>query len=267
MLIRSPEARRALAPVFAVILALGSWLSMPGCGPTEEAFEDEEWDTSAQAPPPAEAPAISPAPLPPPAEPAATVASPGAALAMRVDSLTKANLMLQGQVDALTAENRTLRTRVGELEARARSAQAPAAIMTPAPSAPPRAPVNPSSDLKAAYSDALDQFMNRNYQEAIAQFEGILQANPKMELADNCTYWIGESYYALKNYTEAMRHFERVLDYPSSGKKPYAQYMIGNSQLALGNRAAARDAFTAVVSAYGGNALVPKAQAKLARLN
>lgn len=251
----SPDAGRSTVPMLAAVVLLGAALCATGCGPTEEAFEDEEWETTS-APPSSDAPALSAAPLVPPttAEPSA------AALSSRADSLTKANLMLQGQVDALTAENRTMRGRIAELETRLRAGQAPA------PAATAAAPVSPSSDLKAAYADALDQYMKRNYQQAVEQFEAILQANPRMDLADNCTYWIGESYYALKNYGEATRQFERVLGYTSSGKKPYAQYMIGNSQLALGNRDAARDAFNAVVSSYPTSPLVPKAQAKLSRL-
>jgi TolA-binding protein len=71
---------------------------------------------------------------------------------------------------------------------------------------------------------------------------------------------------ALHNYGEATRQFERVLEFPSSGKKPYAQLMIGNAQLALGNRDAARDAYNTLVSSYPSSPLVSKAQAKLARL-
>ena len=253
--IRSPHAGRFTLPMLASVVLLGAAVCLTGCGPTEEAFEDEEWETTS-TPPPSDAPVMSPAPLYPP-----TTADPStAALSSRADSLMKANLMLQGQVDALTAENRTMRGRIAELETQLRPGQGPAAATTAA------LHVSPSSDLQAAYAEALDQYMKRNYQPAIRQFEAILQANPRSDLADNCTYWIGESYYALKNYGEATRQFERVLDYASSGKKPYAQYMIGNSQLALGNRDAARDAFNAVVSTYPTSPLVPKAQAKLSRL-
>jgi tol-pal system protein YbgF len=254
-----PEARHSAVPMLAVALLVGAGVCLTGCGPTEEAIEDEEWETTS-TPPPAEAPAISPAPLVPPSQevPPGSPAPSASALAYRADSLMKANLVLKGQVDALTAENRTMRGRVAELEAQLRGAPGTAQA------AP--ASVSPSSDLKAAYAEALDQYMSRNYQSAIRQFEAILQANPQTDLADNCTYWIGESYYALKNYTEATRQFGRVLGYASSGKKPYAQFMIGNSQLALGNRDAARDAFNAVVSSYPTSPLVPKAEAKLARL-
>jgi tol-pal system protein YbgF len=261
MVTLSPEARGYGLPTLAVVLLLGAGLCLTGCGPTEEALEDEEWETTS-TPPPAEAPVLSPAPVVSPA-PGVSPGSAGpsaSALASKADSLMKANLALKGQVDALTAENRTMRGRIAELETQLRGAQGAV------PAAPAAVSVSPSSDLKAAYAEALDQYMNRNYQSAIQQFEAVLQANPRTDLADNCTYWIGESYYALKNYTEAIRQFERVLDYPSSGKRPYAQFMIGNSLLALGNRDAARDAFNAVVSSYPTSPLVSKAQAKLARL-
>jgi len=249
MVTLSPEARRSEAPMLAVVFLLGAGICLTGCGPTEETFEDEEWGTTS-TPPPSEAPVMSPAPVVPPAAPPSYY----------TDSLRSVILMLQGQVDALTAENKTMRGRIAELESKPRDVRAPA------PAAPAATYVSPSSDLKAAYAEALDQFMNRNYQSAIQQFEAILQANSGTDLADNCTYWIGESYYALKNYGEATRQFERVLEYPSSGKKPYAQLMIGNAQMALGNRDAARNAYNALVSTYPTSTLVPKAQEKLARM-
>jgi len=243
----SPDAPRSRVLMPALVLLFSAGVCLTGCGPTEETFEDEEWEATSTTPP-EQTGVISPAPVVPPA------ASP----ASTIDSLMRTNLVLQGQVDALTAENRAMRGRIAEMEGRLREPQAPA---TPA-----TAHVSPSSDLKAAYADALDQYMSRDYQSAIRQFEAILQTNAQTDLADNCTYWIGESYYGLKNYGEATRQFARVLEYPSSGKKPYAQFMIGNSQLALGNRDAARDAFNAVVSSYPTSPLVAKAQAKLSRL-
>ena len=74
------------------------------------------------------------------------------------------------------------------------------------------------------------------------------------------------SQYALGNYTNAINRFETVLGFPESAKKPYAQLMIGNAYSALGNAAAARDAYNSVISTYPTSALVAKAQEKLARL-
>jgi tol-pal system protein YbgF len=120
--------------------------------------------------------------------------------------------------------------------------------------------------MRSAYQAALDQFMARNYQAAIEQFQALLQSDINKELADNCHYWIGESYYALRDYNQAIQHFQEVFNFPGSGKRPYAQLMIGNAYAALGNTDAAREAYNTVVNTYQTSSLVSKAQEKLARL-
>ncbi len=118
----------------------------------------------------------------------------------------------------------------------------------------------------AAYNAALDQYMAHNYSGAIQQFESLLKGGIGDDLAPNCHYWIGEANYGQRNYEEAIGNFQKVFDYPKSGKKPYAQLMIGNAYAAMGNTAAAREAYNALVSNYPTSALVSKAQERLARL-
>lgn len=218
-----------------VLSMLGTILVMVGCGPSEEAME-EDWET-----------------LP--------TVSPTAQMEFRIDSLINENRRMNDQVEALAAENRSLRARIAELETRLTEA------MAKKPEPPPQpVPVVASGDMRAAYSAALDQFMSRNYRAAINQFEALIAGGVSADLVDNCHYWIGESQYALGNYTDAINRFETVLGFPESAKKPYAQLMIGNAYSALGNTAAARDAYNAVISSYPASALVAKAQEKLARL-
>ena len=42
-------------------------------------------------------------------------------------------------------------------------------------------------------------------------------------MADNCHYWLGESYYGDKKYSEAIKHFDEVLGYRKSEKKGVAR--------------------------------------------
>jgi len=214
---------------------VGAVLVIIGCGPSEEATEDD-WETM---------PTVSPT----------------AQMEYRIDSLNNENRRMSDQVEALAAENRSLRARIAELETRLTET----ASKKPEP-APQPVPVVASGDTRAAYSAALDQFMSRNYNGAIAQFQALLTGGVGADLVDNCHYWIGESQYALGNYSEAIRQFETVLGYQQSAKKPYAQLMIGNSYSALGNSSAARDAYNAVINTYPSSSLVTKAQEKLARL-
>jgi tol-pal system protein YbgF len=228
---QSPGVRMKAFRIFA-LCAMGLSVLAFGCGPSEESLEDD-WETT---------PTVSPT----------------AQLEYRIDSLQNEGRRMNDQVDALAAENRSLRARIAELETSLSEA-------TTAPPTPPPVAI-PAGDMRAGYSTALDQFMSRNYEGAIQQFEGLLSAGIGEDLADNCHYWVGESYYALGRYNEAISRFETVLSYPTSGKKPYAQLMIGNSYAALGNSSSARDAYNAVVSSYPASSLVGKAQQKLARL-
>ena len=117
-----------------------------------------------------------------------------------------------------------------------------------------------------SYDNALQLFRDRNYKEAIRSFEGVLTSGVEQTLADNCRYWIGECYYGLRQYREAITQFKAVLELQRTGKKAEAQFMIGNCYLALGDKGSARDAFEKVMSEYPVSPLAARAKSKLARL-
>jgi len=208
--------------------ALGLAVIAVGCGSSEE--DTESWETT---------PATTAAPAPD----------------AKVDSLKMENRRIKEQMDALANENRTLTARNAELETKLTEAAAKPAVTAAAP----------VTDVSGAYNAALGEFKRKNFQEAANQFQAILSTGTE-KLADNCHYWIGESMYGMRKYDEAIKQFETVLGYPGSGKRPYAQLMIGNSYLGLGDKAAAKDAYNKLVSTYPSSSLVEKAKEKLSRL-
>jgi len=220
-------------------IAMGLAVGAVGCGSSEE--ETEGWESS----------------QPTPTTGAATTEAQPATAA---DSMKNESRRLKEQIDALAAENRTLTARNAELETKLNEAATkPAATPAPATTA---APVG---DVSGAYNTALGEFKKKNFQEAANQFEAIINSGTD-KLVDNCHYWMGESYYGMKKYDEAIKHFETVLGYSGSGKRPYAQLMIGNSYLAMGDKAAAKDAYSKLVSTYPASSLVEKAKEKLAKI-
>ena len=231
----SPRVRpsRLFDVVPALVIAMS--LATFGCGPSEEATEETGFEP--------------------------TVA-PTARLEYRIDSLQNENRRLRDQVDAVSAENRRITAKNAELETR----QAEPGIAVAPTVAPKPVATAPTAEGKEGYVAALDQFKSRNYQGAIEQFNALLNSSVEEGLVDNCQYWIGESYYALKDYGEAIKHFETVLNAKTSGKKPYAQLMLGHSYAALGNTAAAKEAYNKLVANYPASPLVSKAQARLAKL-
>lgn len=57
-----------------------------------------------------------------------------------------------------------------------------------------------------------------NYEEAGQAFQEFLQLYPQQELAGNAAYWLGESYYARKDYQRSAQIFARIKNYPGSSK-------------------------------------------------
>ncbi|MDB4285513.1 tol-pal system protein YbgF, partial [bacterium] len=58
-----------------------------------------------------------------------------------------------------------------------------------------------------------------NYQKAILEFEEFVANHSDHDLADNAQYWIGECYYAQKNFDLAVVEFGKVDTYFESGNK------------------------------------------------
>jgi tol-pal system protein YbgF len=208
-------------------------LSTLGCGASEESTE--EWEST-------------------------PTDSPTARLEYRADSLTNENRRMKDQIDALSVENRNLTARNAELETRLNEAMA-SPKATPAPATAPS-----SGGSNADYEAALSLVRKKDFTAAIQQFDALLKGGIQEDLAGNCHYWIGESYYAMRKYDDAQKHFEMVFDYKRSHKKEDAQLMIGNCLLASGNKAGAKEAYQKLVSNYPGSPLAKKAQDKLAKL-
>jgi tol-pal system protein YbgF len=206
--------------------------ALAGCGSSEEAYIEEQPD---QAP----------------------VVSEQAKLQYKVDSLMNENRRLTDQIDAVTSENRKLTAKNAELETK---------LTETATAPPPKTPAMIGAGPTAAYNAALDMFNSRNYSGAIEQFQGLLNSGSAGDLADNCQYWIGESYYGMGKYQEALKNFQLVLDYKRSGKIPYALLMSGNCEAALGNKAAAVESYQRVMSEFPTSPVAEKAKGKLGKM-
>lgn len=118
-----------------------------------------------------------------------------------------------------------------------------------------------------SYEAALDQFRAANYPGAIAGFNGFLKAYPDSQLAVNAQYWIGYSYYSLKDYKTALAHQQKlVAAYPGNAKVPDALLNIAANQIALNNLAAARKTLEDIVAKYPGTNAATLAARRLSAL-
>ena len=133
------------------------------------------------------------------------------------------------------------------------------------PSSQPSTQPVSSSDYGYRYQEALDTYHQHEYQQALNQFEQLLASDMNNDLSDNAQYWIGECYYAMGRYQEAIMAFEKVFTFRYSNKNDYAQFKIGQSYFKLGDKERANQEFQQLIDTYPDSELVPRARDYLAK--
>ena len=149
----------------------------------------------------------------------------------------------------------------------AKTAQtAPAVAGTPPAAAVATPPVDPQAE-SADYEAALKLFRDGNHAGAIAGFKAFLKTYPDSALAPNAQYWVGYSYYALKDYKSSLAQQQKlVAAYPASAKVPDAMLNIAANQIALKNVAGARKTLEELVAKYPGTPAATQASRRLSAL-
>ena len=110
-----------------------------------------------------------------------------------------------------------LDTRLRRFEGPA-SSPAPGAAVTPGASAASGPAAEPVvGDENKAYEAAQTLRRNGNYQAAIVAFQSFILQYPKSSLAHRAQYWIGDSYYNLRDFKNAIASQQKLLStYPDS---------------------------------------------------
>ena len=126
----------------------------------------------------------------------------------------------------------------------------------------------PDEQELAFYRQNYELVQAGDFHGAFQGFRHFLQQHPRSALASNAQYWIGECYYGQRQYTQAIREFERVLThYPSSQKVPAALLKIGYSHLGLQDPKTARLMFRQLVRAHPKSRAAAKAYARLTEVD
>lgn len=109
------------------------------------------------------------------------------------------------------------------------------------------------------YNLALNSFNSKNYTTSLEKLQKLYANDPTNERAPNCLYWVGESYYGLRNYKQAIITFNQVLNaYPNSSKSDDALIMLGISYLRLKDKKNAREAFERLQQMYPDSPYITK---------
>jgi TolA-binding protein len=122
------------------------------------------------------------------------------------------------------------------------------------------------STFESEYKAARDAFEARKYKEALQMFNALLPKSQGNILTANCYYWIGECYFALKDYKPAVIAFEKVFMNIKSEKDDDAQFKLGYTYYLMGDPARAKEEFTKLLNNYPDSEYIERAKAYLQKI-
>lgn len=144
----------------------------------------------------------------------------------------------------------------------------PVATATPTPARPEIAANDLSKeearDIPDDYRRGITLVRQGSYDKAIQSLRDFLRTNRESPLAPNAQYWIGESYYMLADYYQAILNFNQVRQqHPKSDRAPAAVLKIGLAFQQMGNKSEAKLAFQKVLNDYPSSPEAAQAREKL----
>lgn len=209
----------------------------------------------------------------------AAKSQPVLALVSEIEKLREEIRGLRGQVEVLgnnlEGVSKRQRDMYVDLDQRLRrfeqpgAAVAPAAGSAPAPTTgaaeTPKVAVAVSSDENETYERAQSQRRMGNYQGAISAFQAFVARFPKSTLAPRAQYWIGDSYFNLRDFKNAIASQQKLIAvYPDSTSVPDALLNMASSQLESGETPAARKTMDGLIARYPASEAAEKARRRLA---
>jgi len=125
---------------------------------------------------------------------------------------------------------------------------------------------SPASE-KTSYLTAYELISNKQFAEALPAMQAFVTQYPQGGYTANAYYWIGELYMVQKNYPEAIQQFEMVLQkFPTSSKSSASVLKIGYALAAAGELNAAKQRLQTVIKQYPDTHAAQLALAKLESL-
>jgi tol-pal system protein YbgF len=148
------------------------------------------------------------------------------------------------RMDGFAQQLTQIRRDLDDVKAGLAAAQQAAPVAPAAPASPSGSQVTvpatppPSADPTEIYQAAYRDYQRGNYDLAIEGFRDFLEVNKEPDLADNASYWIGESLFSQKKYREAIEQFDSVVTkFPRSDKVPGALLKKGYAYISIGEKA------------------------------
>ncbi len=113
---------------------------------------------------------------------------------------------------------------------------------------------------KQLYESGLDNYRRGRYSSAITYFKKYLAQFPSTQRSENSLYWLGESYFSLKDYNTAVSYFRKVQSNSFYHKDQDAQIKTGYAYFLAKNYELASREFQAYIDNYPHGQYINKAK-------
>lgn len=112
-------------------------------------------------------------------------------------------------------------------------------------------PTERGGDAGTDYKAAVELVKAGDLDKSVAALRAFIGKYPRHDFADNAQYWLGEAYYAAKQYPQALVEFRAVIEtYPRGNKVPDALLKVGYCYQSLGQSDKAKAVLEQVVNLY-----------------
>ncbi|UAW63730.1 tol-pal system protein YbgF [Mycoavidus sp. HKI] len=119
-----------------------------------------------------------------------------------------------------------------------------------------------------AFKAALAQFQKGDFARAANAFKGFIWKYPKSAYQPTARYWLGNTFYALRDYKRSTEMLQSVVkEYPTHPRAPDALFSIAQNQLEQGQKNISRKTLRQVIAQYGRSEAAKNAQTKLAQIH
>ncbi len=113
-------------------------------------------------------------------------------------------------------------------------------------------PVLAKTDLES-YDDAYQLVKNRQYQQAIPNFERFVVEYPASVRRPNAFYWLGQLYMVTNQLDEAIVHFTSLrTEFPDHAKTPDGTFKLATLYFKQGDKATSKNLLDKLIASNGG---------------
>jgi tol-pal system protein YbgF len=112
-------------------------------------------------------------------------------------------------------------------------------------------PTERGGDASTDYNAAVALVKAGELDKSVAALRAFVGKYPRHDFADNAQYWLGEAYYAAKQFPQALVEFRAVIEtYPRGNKVPDALLKVGYCYQSLGQTEKAKAVLDQVLNLY-----------------